>query len=185
MAEGIRKELTIGELAARSGVATSTLRFYEREELIHSRRTSGNQRRYGRDMLRRVSFIKVSQGVGISLAAIRRALSVLPEGRTPTRADWEALSQGWERDLTERITVLTRLRDDLSGCIGCGCLSLDLCPLVNPGDAMAAQGPGARLFAPVGESGESGESGRDEPEDAGPEDEAACREPSSGPRACR
>ncbi len=149
MAEGIRKELTIGELSGRSGVAASTLRFYEREGLIHSRRTSGNQRRYGRDMLRRVSFIKVSQGVGISLAAIRQALSVLPEGRTPTRADWETLSRGWERDLTERIAVLQRLRDNLTGCIGCGCLSLDLCPLVNPGDAMAAKGPGAHLLTPA------------------------------------
>ncbi|MEO3786565.1 redox-sensitive transcriptional activator SoxR [Actinocorallia sp. B10E7] len=172
MAEGIRKELTIGELAARSGVATSTLRFYEKEGLIHSRRTSGNQRRYGRDMLRRVAFIKGSQGVGISLSAIRRALAVLPEGRTPTRSDWEALSRGWERELTERITVLLRLRDNLTGCIGCGCLSLDLCPLVNPGDAMAAQGPGSPLFAL------SGDSGQDDPEhDA--------HEAAPGPEACR
>lgn len=153
MAEGIRKELTIGELAERSGVAASTLRFYEKEGLIHSRRTSGNQRRYSRDMLRRVSFIKVSQGVGISLAEIRRALSVLPEARTPTRADWARLSRCWERELSARITVLMRLRDNLTGCIGCGCLSLELCPLVNPGDAMAAQGPGARLLTVSAEDG--------------------------------
>jgi MerR family redox-sensitive transcriptional activator SoxR len=146
MAEGIRRELTIGELAERSGVAASTLRFYEKEGLIRSRRTSGNQRRYTRDTLRRVAFIRVSQGVGISLSAIRDALSVLPEERTPTRADWETLSRRWERRLTERITVLTRLRDNLTGCIGCGCLSLDTCPLVNPDDRLAAHGPGARLF---------------------------------------
>lgn len=157
MAEGIRKELTIGELAERSGVAASTLRFYEKEGLIRSRRTSGNQRRYGRDTLRRVSFIKVSQGVGISLSDIRRALAVLPESRTPTRSDWETLSRGWEQRLTQRITVLMRLRDNLTGCIGCGCLSLDLCPLVNPGDALAAQGPGARLLAvPEAEDGADG-----------------------------
>lgn len=158
--EAIRKELTIGELAERSGVATSTLRFYEKEGLIHSRRTTGNQRRYGRDMLRRVAFIRGSQGVGISLAAIREALSVLPEGRTPTRADWETLSRGWERELTERITVLLRLRDNLTGCIGCGCLSLDLCPLVNPGDTLGAQGPGARLLVPSSGSGDDGDGRR-------------------------
>jgi len=159
MAEGIRKELTIGELAERSGVAASTLRFYEKEGLIHSRRTSGNQRRYSRDMLRRVSFIKVSQGVGISLAEIRRALSVLPEARTPTRADWERLSRRWERELSARITVLMRLRDNLTGCIGCGCLSLELCPLVNPGDALAAQGPGPRLLAVSAEDAPDGDGG--------------------------
>ena len=145
----IRRELTIGELAERSGVAASTLRFYEKEGLIHSRRTSGNQRRYGRDMLRRVSFIKVSQGVGISLADIRAALAVLPESRTPTRADWERLSRGWERALTERITVLLRLRDNLTGCIGCGCLSLRSCRLRNPQDVLAAEGSGPRLLDPT------------------------------------
>ncbi|MCD0451238.1 redox-sensitive transcriptional activator SoxR [Actinocorallia sp. API 0066] len=146
MTEAVRKELTIGELAERSGVAASTLRFYEREGLIHSRRTTGNQRRYTRETLRRVAFVRLAQRVGVSLAAIREALCLLPEGRTPTRADWAALSASWEEDLTHRITLLTELRDRLTGCIGCGCLSLDLCPIVNPNDHLAAEGPGPRTL---------------------------------------
>ncbi|GII90028.1 redox-sensitive transcriptional activator SoxR [Sinosporangium siamense] len=137
-------ELTVGELAARSGVAVSALHFYESKGLISSRRTAGNQRRYARDTLRRVSFIRVSQRVGIPLKAIEQALSTLPEGRTPTRKDWAALSASWRTELDERIDQLLKLRDDLSECIGCGCLSIDRCALANPHDVLAAEGPGPR-----------------------------------------
>ncbi len=139
-------ELTPGELAARSGVAISALHFYERQGLIQSRRTTGNQRRYPREMLRRVAFIRVSQRVGIPLAEIRNALDTLPEGRTPGREEWEKLSALWRVDLDRRIEQLVRLRDDLTGCIGCGCLSLDRCTLFNPEDALGDEGPGARLL---------------------------------------
>lgn len=118
------KELTPGQLSERSGVAVSALHFYEREGLISSRRTSGNQRRYTRETLRRVAFIRISQRVGIPLSEIRSALDKLPEGRTPTRRDWETLSTTWRTDLDDRINQLIRLRDNLTGCIGCGCLSL-------------------------------------------------------------
>lgn len=142
-----REELTPGELAQRSGVAVSALHFYERQGLIRSRRNAGNQRRYPREMLRRVAFIRVSQRVGIPLAEIRAALDTLPEGRTPNREDWEKLSALWRIDLDRRIEQLVRLRDDLTGCIGCGCLSLDRCTLFNPQDALGEQGPGPRLLA--------------------------------------
>lgn len=138
--------LTIGELSARTGVAHSALRFYETEGLINAARTSGGQRRYSRDTLRRVSFMRIAQQVGLSLDDIRTALASLPEHRTPTRADWERLSGGWRPRLDERIALLQRLRDDLSGCIGCGCLSLAVCPLYNPGDVLAAKGPGAHIL---------------------------------------
>jgi len=140
------KELTPGQLSERSGVAVSALHFYEREGLITSRRTSGNQRRYARETLRRVAFIRISQRVGIPLSDIRSALDKLPEGRTPTRRDWEALSTTWRVDLDDRITQLTRLRDNLTGCIGCGCLSLGSCRLVNEHDRLGEQGPGARVL---------------------------------------
>jgi MerR family redox-sensitive transcriptional activator SoxR len=139
-------ELTPAQLAARSGVAVSALHFYERQGLIRSRRTTGNQRRYAREMLRRVAFIRISQRVGIPLAQIRAALDTLPDGRTPTREDWERLSALWRADLDRRIAQLVRLRDDLSGCIGCGCLSLDRCALYNPEDALAREGAGPRLL---------------------------------------
>ncbi|MDQ8701090.1 redox-sensitive transcriptional activator SoxR [Streptomyces sp. LHD-70] len=138
------KEATVGELAERSGVAPSALRFYEREGLIHSRRTSGNQRRYSRDTLRRVAFIRTSQRLGIPLATIREVLGLLPEDRTPTPEDWARISECWRSDLDERIRTLRRLRDHLTDCIGCGCLSLDRCRLSNPGDALANHGPGPR-----------------------------------------
>jgi len=141
------KEATVGELAERAGVATSTLRFYEREGLIRSRRTSGNQRRYSRDTLRRVAFIRASQRLGLPLAAIREALSLLPEGRTPTRDDWAAVSECWREDLNQRIALMEQLRDHLTDCIGCGCLSLTACALVNPQDRLGEQGPGARQLA--------------------------------------
>lgn len=140
-------ELTPGELAERGGVAVSALHFYERQGLIRSRRTAGNQRRYPREMLRRVAFIRVSQRVGIPLAEIKAALDTLPEGRTPGRDDWARLSARWRDDLDARIEQLVRLRDDLTGCIGCGCLSLDRCALFNPEDRLGEQGAGPRLLA--------------------------------------
>ena len=136
--------LTIGELSARSGVAPSALRFYEQQGLISSERTGGNQRRYDRSELRRVSFIRIAQQVGISLERIRAALSELPESRTPTKQDWEKLSRQWRAELDERIGMLERLRDNLTGCIGCGCLSLKSCALYNPGDVLARDGTGPR-----------------------------------------
>jgi len=137
-------ELTIGQLSARSGVAISALRFYEDQGLITSRRTAGNQRRYPRAMLRRVAFVRASQRVGIPLGRIKDALDGLPANRTPTPADWERLSEEWRADLDDRIDHLQRLRDRLVGCIGCGCLSLASCRLVNPDDTLGAQGPGPR-----------------------------------------
>jgi MerR family transcriptional regulator, redox-sensitive transcriptional activator SoxR len=137
-------ELTVGQVAERSGVAVSTLHFYEAQGLISSRRTAGNQRRYPREVLRRVAFIRVSQGVGIPLRRIKAALDQLPDGRTPTRGDWERLSGAWRDDLDDQIGRLQRLRDNLSGCIGCGCLSLGLCKLMNPDDILGRQGPGPR-----------------------------------------
>ena len=136
--------LTIGDFAARSGVAPSALRYYEREGLIRSTRTSGNQRRYQRTELRRVAFIKVAQQVGVSLDEIREALATLPDSRTPTKADWTRLSARWRKRLDERIQLMERLRDQLTGCIGCGCLSLKRCTLINPEDRLAAIGPGPR-----------------------------------------
>jgi MerR family redox-sensitive transcriptional activator SoxR len=144
------QELTVGQLAERSGVSVSALHFYESKGLIASRRTAGNQRRYNRDVLRRVAFIRLSQRVGIPLNDIGEALSRLPEGRTPTRADWAQLSAGWRTELDERILQLQRLRDDLTDCIGCGCLSLQRCRLSNPGDVLGDEGPGARRFARQG-----------------------------------
>lgn len=142
------RELSVGEVAARSGVAVSALHFYEAKGLIRSRRSAGNQRRYARDVLRRVAVIKVAQRTGIPLAQIRAALESLPEGRTPTAADWAKLSVRWRAELEGRIARLQRLRDQLESCIGCGCLSLAACPLRNPGDELGEQGPGARLLDP-------------------------------------
>ena len=137
-------ELTVGQVADRSGVAVSALHYYEAEGLISSRRTAGNQRRYPREVLRRVAFIRASQSVGIPLRRIKAALDHLPDGRTPTRQDWERLSAAWRTDLDDQITQLQHLRDRLSGCIGCGCLSLKLCKLINPDDILGRQGPGPR-----------------------------------------
>ena len=140
----MQESLTIGEFAARSGVAPSALRYYERLGLIRSGRTGGNQRRYERSELRRVAFIRIAQQVGISLEEIRSALDSLPASRTPTRADWARLSARWRSRLDEKIRLLARLRDNLDGCIGCGCLSLQRCKLYNPDDILAADGPGPR-----------------------------------------
>lgn len=142
------QELGVGELAARSGVAVSALHFYEKKGLIHSQRTAGNQRRYRRDVLRRIAVIKVAQRAGIPLAEIRDALDALPNGRTPTVADWTRLSRRWRDELDARIARLSGLRDSLDGCIGCGCLSLSACPLRNPGDVLGEEGPGPRLLDP-------------------------------------
>lgn len=144
----IAAELTVGEAAKRSGVAVSTLHFYEAEGLIRSYRNAGNQRRYPREVLRRIAVIRVAQRTGISLAEIREALKALPNGRTPTAEDWQKLSARWRGELNDRIDRLTRLRDQLDGCIGCGCLSLDVCPLRNPWDRAAEQGPGPRYLDP-------------------------------------
>ncbi|WP_129790835.1 redox-sensitive transcriptional activator SoxR [Sphingosinicella sp. CPCC 101087] len=136
------KLLTVGEVARRSGVAVSAVHFYERKGLIGGWRSSGNQRRYGRGTLRRIAIVKVAQQLGISLAEIGRRLASLPDDRTPAKADWARLAEAWRGDLDRRIVQLTRLRDNLDGCIGCGCLSMETCPLRNPDDALAARGPG-------------------------------------------
>ncbi|CAM5346255.1 redox-sensitive transcriptional activator SoxR [Streptomyces xanthochromogenes] len=140
-------ELTVGQVSARSGAAVSALHFYESKGLIVSRRTSGNQRRYCRDTLRRVAFIRAAQRVGIPLATIRDALAELPEERTPTKEDWARLSENWRAELDRRISQLGRLRDHLSDCIGCGCLSLDNCVLSNPDDVFGSTLTGSRLLA--------------------------------------
>jgi MerR family transcriptional regulator, redox-sensitive transcriptional activator SoxR len=146
--EHVAKELTVGEVAKRSGVAVSAIHFYESRGLIKAWRTSGNQRRYPREVLRRVAVIKAAQRVGIPLAAIHEALASLPEKRTPTAEDWGELSARWRSALDERINRLIKLRDDLTSCIGCGCLSLDSCPLYNPGDQLSKKGPGSQLLEP-------------------------------------
>jgi MerR family redox-sensitive transcriptional activator SoxR len=140
----VERELTIGAVAERTGVATSALRYYEAEGLIHATRTPGGQRRYARDVLRRVSFIRVAQQVGLTLDEVREALASLPEERTPTQRDWERLSQSWRPRLDTQIRLLERLRDQLDSCIGCGCLSLSVCRLINPGDVIGQEGPGPR-----------------------------------------
>lgn len=149
--------LTIGELAARSRVPTSTLRFYERRGLIASERTLGNQRRYPRDVLRRVTFIRMSQQLGIPLSEVRAVLGLLPEGRTPTAEDWARISRCWRKDLDARLDRLTELRDRLEECIGCGCMSFTGCLLANP-DGLGSDGAGpdrsesARAGSDPGES---------------------------------
>ncbi|MGH8957741.1 MAG: redox-sensitive transcriptional activator SoxR [Acidimicrobiia bacterium] len=135
--------ITIGELGARSGTSTSALRFYESRGLIDSERTHGNQRRYHRSMLRRIATIRAAQSVGLTLDEIAAALATLPTDRTPSRSDWERLSRSWRRRLDTQIQRLEVLRDTLTGCIGCGCLSLGTCQLVNSADRQAAYGPGA------------------------------------------
>ncbi|HEY4294342.1 redox-sensitive transcriptional activator SoxR [Luteibacter sp.] len=142
------RELSVGEAARRAGVAVSALHFYERKGLIRSLRTSGNQRRYGADVLRRLAVIRVAQRVGIPLETVRRAFEALPEERTPTREEWAIMSAAWHEELEERIAQLVNLKDRLTDCIGCGCLSLTACALANPGDTLAAEGDGARRWEP-------------------------------------
>jgi MerR family redox-sensitive transcriptional activator SoxR len=138
--------LTIGEVAARGGVATSALRFYETQGLIAARRTGGNQRRYDRAILRRIAVIQAGRAAGVPLEQIRAALATLPADRTPTRRDWERLSRRWRDDLDQRIATLQALRNRLTTCIGCGCLSIDACGLLNPDDEAAKIGPGAHYL---------------------------------------
>jgi MerR family redox-sensitive transcriptional activator SoxR len=142
----VASELTIGELSARSGVAPSALRFYERQGLISSRRTDGNQRRYDRATLRRIALVQAGRAAGIPLTRIRAALETLPSGRTPSRRDWERLSRGWRADIDARIAMLEALRGRLDTCIGCGCLSIDRCDLLNPDDEASQLGPGAHYL---------------------------------------
>jgi MerR family transcriptional regulator, redox-sensitive transcriptional activator SoxR len=139
-------DLAIGDLSRRTGVATSALRFYEEQGLIHAERTTGGQRRYHREVIRRVSFIRIAQQVGLSLGEIADVIATLPDRRTPTRDDWHRVSASWRTRIERQITLLERLRDELDGCIGCGCLSLDVCPLHNPGDVLGKQGPGPRIM---------------------------------------
>ncbi len=140
--------LPIGEVAHRSGFATSALRFYERQGLIAAERSSGGQRRYARSVLRRLAFVRAAQNVGLSLDEIAAALETLPASGTPTRADWARLSRDWRQRLDEQIAGLTALRDGLTSCIGCGCLSLRRCALSNAGDRAGEDGPGARYLPP-------------------------------------
>jgi MerR family redox-sensitive transcriptional activator SoxR len=140
----VEPELSIGAVSERTGVAPSALRFYEAEGLIRARRSSAGQRRYPRETIRRVSFIRVAQQVGLKLEEIREALASLPDNRTPDHRDWERISTSWRPRLDAQIAMLERLRDRLDGCIGCGCLSLEACHLLNPNDALAERGPGPR-----------------------------------------
>jgi MerR family transcriptional regulator, redox-sensitive transcriptional activator SoxR len=142
----VADDLTIGELSKRSGVAQSALRFYEERGLIHAQRTSGNQRRYYRSTLRRVALIQAGRAAGIPLERIRQALDSLPTKRTPTRRDWERLSRRWRADIALRIETLEAVRDRLTTCIGCGCLSIDRCALLNPDDEAAGFGAGAHYL---------------------------------------
>jgi MerR family redox-sensitive transcriptional activator SoxR len=146
-------ELTIGEVASRSGVAPSALRFYEREGLIVSQRTAGNQRRYERPVLRRIALIQAGRAAGIPLDRIRAALATLPAHRTPNRRDWQRLSQGWREDIDHRIATLEAIRNRLTTCIGCGCLSIDACELLNPDDEAGESGPGAHYLQRDGRAG--------------------------------
>jgi MerR family redox-sensitive transcriptional activator SoxR len=141
---------SVGKVAERCGVKISTLHFYEEKGLISSWRNQGNQRRYQKDVLRRVSVIKAAQKVGISLEDIKMALLALPENRTPDTRDWEVLARHWRKDLDARIAYLEKLRDSLTGCIGCGCLSMKNCPIHNADDKLAREGPGPVLLELVG-----------------------------------
>ena len=147
------RELTIGELSERSGVSQSALRFYERQGLIAARRTGGNQRRFPSVTLRRVALVQAGKAAGIPLERIRQALDALPEGKQPTKRDWERLSNAWRAELDERIATLQSIRDRLTTCIGCGCLSLKTCGLLNPGDEAASVGGGAHYLRRVSPRG--------------------------------
>lgn len=144
--ESEKKALTVGEVARRSGVAVSTVHFYEAKGLIKGWRTDGNQRRYAREVLRHIAIIKVAQRTGISLETIGECMAGLPEGRAVSASEWRVLGARWRQELDERIVKLQRLRDELDGCIGCGCLSLSDCPLRNPGDMLGADGAGAVIL---------------------------------------
>ena len=143
------EQLTIGQVAARSGVAPSALRYYEQQGLVTASRTGGGARRFPRSVLRRLAFVRAAQNVGLTLPEVREALATLPDGRTPSGRDWARLSAAWRDRLDEQIDALTQLRDGLTACIGCGCLSLGKCALSNPGDVAAGIGPGARWLSPA------------------------------------
>jgi MerR family redox-sensitive transcriptional activator SoxR len=147
------EQLTIGQVAERSGVPHTALRFYEESGLITAERSAGNQRRYPRAVLRRLAFIRTAQRVGLSLEQIREALAGLPGGRPPTKSDWARLSRAWRTELDARIDALQRLRDRLTSCVGCGCLSLRSCALHNPDDTMGGLGPGALKLKAANEGG--------------------------------
>jgi MerR family redox-sensitive transcriptional activator SoxR len=138
--------LTIGEVAERSGLATSAIRFYERQGLVHAGRTTSGQRRFRRDVLRRIAFIRIAQRVGLTLEEIVTALAVLPLDRAPTRRDWARLTAGWQDRIEQRISLLNALQDGLSSCIGCGCLSLRTCALANPSDVASTLGSGPQYL---------------------------------------
>jgi MerR family redox-sensitive transcriptional activator SoxR len=138
--------LTVSQVAERSGFAPSALRYYESQDLIEAERTEGGQRRYRRDVLRRLAFVAAAKHVGLALDEIRAALDLLPDGRTPTTADWQRISRSWRDRLDAEIAALEDLRDGLDGCIGCGCLSLSSCAISNPDDRMARRGPGAAFL---------------------------------------
>lgn len=142
-----KNHLTVGDVARRSGLAVSAIHFYERKGLIFADRTGGNQRRYGRDVLRRLALIRAAQEVGLPLSEVAAALSALPQNRTPTPQDWREIATRWAERLDQRIRILEGLRHDLDGCIGCGCLSLQRCHLVNPADRLGEEGTGAVTFA--------------------------------------
>ena len=142
-------ELPIGEVAARSGVSVPTVRFYEDRGLIQSVRNAGNHRRYARHTLRRIAVVRAGQRFGLSLAEIGEALATLPADHPPTKRDWARMSAAWHDDLSERIEALTKVRDGLTDCIGCGCLSVTACPIYNAGDVHAADGPGAQRWPPA------------------------------------
>ena len=144
--EELDRPLSVGQVAARSGVAVSTVHFYEAKGLVEGWRSSGNQRRYSRDVLRRVAIIKVAQRLGLPLSMIKQAIDSLPNGRTPTAKDWKRLSAEWRNELNRRIKLLQRLRRQLDSCIGCGCLSLKVCQLRNPGDTVSDRGSGPLLL---------------------------------------
>ena len=142
----MKRGLSIGDLAARTGLSVSAIRFYEERGLVHPDRNAGGQRRYERSDIRRLSFVMVAQKIGLTIGEIAEALSGLPDGRTPTKADWTKLSRKMQAGLNERIAMLERLRDKLDGCIGCGCLSMEVCALYNPEDAAGEGGPGPRFI---------------------------------------
>lgn len=146
--DGVRRpsDLTVGDVARRSGVAVSTVHFYEAKGLIRAARTSGNQRRFSRDVLRSVAVIRIAQRAGISLKEIKAALAELPQSRAPNREDWTRLNASWSAMLDARIRALTQLKDEFESCIGCGCLSLAVCPLRNPDDILGRTGPGPRIL---------------------------------------
>lgn len=137
---------SVGKIAKRCGVKVSTLHFYEQKGLIRSWRNAGNQRRYKADVLRRIAVIKAAQKIGISLESIKKALATLPDNRTPSVEDWQNLSSNWQQELNQKIEYMQRLRDSLTGCIGCGCLSMKKCPMYNLDDHLAKDGPGAVIL---------------------------------------